>query len=43
MTGQYKAQAGQDLIALAADDGRQAVRLVRERAGEFGVSGTGWA
>ena len=37
VTGQYKAQAGQDLIALAADDGRQAVRLVRERAGEFGV------
>jgi acetyl esterase/lipase len=37
VTGAYKAQAGQDLIALAADDGRQAVRLVRERAGEFGV------
>src|SRR5579883_2052535 len=34
--GAYKAQAGQDLIAMAADDGRQAVRLVRERAGEFG-------
>ena len=28
--------AGQDVIKLAADDGRQAVRLVRERAGEFG-------
>jgi acetyl esterase/lipase len=37
VTGAYKAQAGQDLIAMAADDGRQAVRLVRERAGEFGV------
>jgi len=37
VTGAYKAQAGQDLIALAADDGRQAVRLVRERAGEYGV------
>jgi putative heme-binding domain-containing protein len=37
VTGAYKAQAGQDLIALAADDGRQAVRLVRERAGDFGV------
>ena len=37
VTGSYKAQTGQDLIALAADDGRQAVRLVRERAGEFGV------
>ena len=29
--------AAQDVIKLAADDGRQAVRLVRERAGEFGV------
>jgi acetyl esterase/lipase len=37
VTGTYKAQAGQDLTAMAADDGRQAVRLVRERAGEFGV------
>jgi len=37
LTGTYMAQAGQDLIALAVDDGRQAVRLVRERAGEFGV------
>jgi dienelactone hydrolase len=37
VTGAYKAQAGQDLIALAADDGRQAVRLVRERAAEFGI------
>jgi acetyl esterase/lipase len=37
VTGAYKAQAGQDLRALAAEDGRQAVRLVRERAGEFGV------
>jgi dienelactone hydrolase len=39
VTGAYKAQAGQDLIALAADDGRRAMRLVRERAGEFGVRG----
>lgn len=37
LAGAYKAQAGQDLIALAVDDGRQAVRLVRERAGELGV------
>ncbi|MGC8644632.1 MAG: alpha/beta hydrolase [Isosphaeraceae bacterium] len=37
VTGSYKAQEGQDLIELAADDGRQAVRLVRERAGEFGI------
>jgi acetyl esterase/lipase len=37
VTGAYKAQAGQDLIALAAADGRQAVKLVRERAAEFGV------
>jgi acetyl esterase/lipase len=37
VTGAYKAQAGQDLVAMAADDGRQAVRLLRERAEEFGV------
>jgi acetyl esterase/lipase len=37
LTGAYKAQAGQDLVALVVDDGRQAVRLVRERAGEFGL------
>jgi acetyl esterase/lipase len=37
VTGTYKAQAGQDLLALAADDGRQAVRLVRERARDFGA------
>jgi acetyl esterase/lipase len=37
ITGSYKGQAGQDLITLASDDGQQAVRLVRERAGEFGV------
>jgi len=37
LAGGYKAQTGQDLIALAVDDGRQAVRLVRERAGELGV------
>ena len=37
LTGQYKAQTGQDLIAMASDDGKQAVRLVRQRAGEFGV------
>ena len=36
-TGAYKTQSGQDLIALAADDGRQAMKLVRERAVEFGV------
>jgi len=36
LTGAYKAQAGQDLVEIAADDGRQAVRLVRKRAGEFG-------
>ena len=37
VTGAYKAQMGQDLIAIAAADGQQAVRLVRERAAEFGV------
>jgi acetyl esterase/lipase len=37
LTGAYKSQTGQDLIALAASDGRQALRLVRERAAEFGV------
>ncbi len=36
VTGAYKAQAGQDLIAMSAEDGRQAVRLVRQRAAEFG-------
>ena len=29
--------SAKDVVKLAADDGRQAVRLVRERAGEFGV------
>lgn len=37
VTGKYKAQEGQDLIAMAAADGQQAIRLVRERAAEFGV------
>jgi dienelactone hydrolase len=37
LTGVYKAQAGQELVELAADDGRRAVRFVRERAAEFGV------
>jgi dienelactone hydrolase len=36
LTGAYEAQAGQDVVALAADDGRQAVRVLRERASEFG-------
>ena len=31
------APPAQDVIKLAADDGRQAVRLMRQRAGEFGV------
>ena len=35
--GAYKTQAGQDLLAMAADDGKQAVRILRKRAGEFGV------
>ncbi len=35
--GSYKGQTGQNLAALASDDGRQAVRLIRERADEFGV------
>ncbi|HXJ56278.1 MAG TPA: dienelactone hydrolase family protein [Verrucomicrobiae bacterium] len=35
--GAYKGQAGQDVVALAAEDGRQAVRLARERAGQFGA------
>ncbi len=37
VTGAYKAQTGQDLLAMACDDGRQAIRLVRERAGQFRV------
>jgi dienelactone hydrolase len=36
LTGAYQAQAGQDMVALAAADGRQAVRVVREHASEFG-------
>ena len=35
VTGTYKAQAGQDLIEVAAGDGKQAVRLVRQRSVEF--------
>jgi acetyl esterase/lipase len=35
LTGAYKAQAGQDVIALAAQDGRQAVRVLRERTAEL--------
>ena len=35
--GAYQAQAGQDMVALAAEDARQAVRLVREQAGKFEV------
>ncbi len=34
--GAYKAQAGQDITSLAAADGRQAVRVLRARAAEFG-------
>jgi acetyl esterase/lipase len=37
VTGAYQTQAGQDLVALAADDGRQALRLLRNRAAEFSV------
>lgn len=37
ITGAYQAQEGQDMLALAGGDGQQAVRLVRERAAEFGV------
>lgn len=37
IVGAYKSQAGQDVAALAAEDGRQAIRLVRDRASEFGV------
>jgi dienelactone hydrolase len=36
LAGAYKAQAGQDVIALAAADGRQAVHVLRERASELG-------
>lgn len=36
LTGAYKAQEGQDIIALAAADGRQAIHVLRERASEFG-------
>lgn len=34
--GAARGPAGPDAIRLAGDDGRQAIRLVRERAGEFG-------
>lgn len=37
VVGTYKSQAGQDLGSLAADDGRQAVRFLRERAGEWNI------
>jgi dienelactone hydrolase len=37
IVGVYKEQAGQDVVELAANDGRQAMRIVRERAGQFGV------
>jgi len=37
IVGVYKGQADQDVVALAAEDGQQSVRLVRERAAEFGV------
>jgi acetyl esterase/lipase len=37
VTGGYKSQSGQDIIAMAAADGRQAVKLVRERAAELGI------
>ncbi len=37
VTGTFKNQADQDLVALAADDGRAAIRLVRTRAAEFSV------
>ena len=36
LKGDYKGQAGQDVAALASDDGRRAVRLLRERAEDFG-------
>ena len=35
--GAYKSQAGQDVAALAGEDARQAVRVLRERAAELGV------
>lgn len=38
LTGAYNGQAGQDLVTLAGDDGKQAIRIVRERAAEFGFS-----
>ena len=37
LVGAFKAQASQDVVALAAEDGLQSVRLVRERAAEFRV------
>lgn len=36
LKGDYKGQAGQDVATLASDDGRRAVRLLRERAEDFG-------
>jgi dienelactone hydrolase len=35
-TAQENGQAGQDLIEIGGADGRQAIRMVRERAAEFG-------
>src|SRR5436305_9244516 len=35
--GMYKAQSGQDIVELAAADGRRAVQLVKERALQLGV------
>lgn len=37
VTGAYKAQSGQDLLEMASRDGREAVRLVRQRAAEFQI------
>jgi len=37
LTGAYQGQTGQDLVTIAGDDGRQAVKIVRERAGDYHI------
>lgn len=37
VVGTYKSQAGQDIGSLAADDGRQAIRLVRDHADQWNI------
>lgn len=39
LTGEYEGQTGQELVAIAGEDGKQAVKIVRERAEEFHLRG----